>query len=93
MNITDVKRYGLNLGPNRTVLEGRYWNSNGHAIVIVAALTVLEDGKIFDWRAYIGRGDPQKENAAIVEVAKWGNLMRVEDALHFFPELREVPYG
>lgn len=68
-------------------IEGRYFNANFFATVIVASIT-----HEIDWGAYIGGADYRLlEKEAIAFVAKTGCKLREKDARHFFPEIA-LPY-
>ena len=66
--------------------EGRYWNSNGVGIAIVASVT-----KSIDWAAYIGADDGYSEDACLQWTARHGSKLSEEDARHLFPDI-ELPY-
>lgn len=66
--------------------EGRYWNTNGVGICIVAV--VHED---VDWAAYIGADNGWSENECLVWAAERGAKLSAEDAKHFFPDIK-LPY-
>ena len=72
----------------RTKYEGRFWNSNGNHIAIVASVT---EG--IDWAAYIGSDAPNchTEDATLLWVAAYGCKLPESDARHFFPEIN-MPY-
>ena len=67
-------------------IEGRYWNTSGKGITIVACIT---EG--IDWAAYIGADDGWEEEACIRWAAEYGAKLSEEDARHFFPDI-ELPY-
>jgi hypothetical protein len=69
-----------------TLRSGRYWNSNGKGVTIVAAIT--ED---IDWAAYIGADDGWEEEACIEWTARNGAKLSVKDAKYFFPDIK-LPY-
>ena len=70
----------------RKIIEGRYWNTNGVGITIVAVITYD-----IDWAAYIG-ADPGWEEAACIRwTVKWGAKLSAQDAKHFFPDIK-LPY-
>ena len=73
------------LGQKRKV-EGRYWNSNGKGICIVASIT---EG--IDWSAYIGADDGYSEEACIQWTVDMGVKLSRQDAKHFFPDIK-LPY-
>ncbi len=66
--------------------EGRYWNSNGKGITVVASIT---DG--IDWAAYIGADNGWSEEACIKWAAEYGAKLIEADARHFFPDIK-LPY-
>jgi len=66
--------------------EGRYWNSNGKGIAIVASVT-----KGVDWAAYIGADNGYSENACLQWTAKHGSKLLEKDARHLFPNI-SLPY-
>lgn len=66
--------------------EGRYWNTNGKGICIVAVIT-----KDIDWAAYIGADNGWSESECIQWTANYGAKLSGEDAKYFFPEI-ELPY-
>ena len=66
--------------------QARYWNSNGKGIAIVAVIT-----KGIDWAAYIGADNGWDEAACIKWTADYGSKLSIEDAKHFFPEIK-LPY-
>ena len=66
--------------------EGRYWNTNGKGITIVAVTT---EG--IDWAAYIGADDGWEEEACIKWAADYGAKLLESDARHFFPDIK-LPY-
>ena len=68
-------------------IEGRYWNSDGKGIAVVASIT---EG--IDWAAYIGGTDhtvPEEE--AVRYVRDYGCKLSEADARHFFPDIK-LPY-
>ena len=69
-------------------LEGRFWNSGGKQLAIVACIT-----KGVDWAAYIGTDAPNsyREDETLKYVAEHGCKLSEEDATHFFPDI-ELPY-
>lgn len=75
----------VELGKRQTI-EGRYWNSNGKGITIVAVITYG-----VDWAAYIGADDGWKEADCIKWTAEWGAKLSAQDAKHFFPDIK-LPY-
>ena len=58
--------------------EGRYWNSNGKGIAIVASIT-----ENIDWAAYIGADNGWSEEDCIAWTADYGTKLSREDAEHF----------
>jgi hypothetical protein len=71
----------------KKVIEGRYYNTNGFAIAVVAVIT---EG--IDWSAYIGATPSTfKEHETIESVAKYGAKLIEEDARFYFPDI-ELPY-
>ena len=73
-------------------IEGRFWNSQGINVAIVASIT-----KGVDWAAYIGGNRAAAEINALHDVASGGSKLSVEDARYFFPvskypELKGLPY-
>ncbi len=73
---------------DQSIVNWRYWNSNGYATAIVAVVT---EG--VDWAAYIGGADPEiRETEAIFHVARDGDKLPEEDAKHFFPAVNWLPY-
>lgn len=68
------------------IIEGRYWNTNGKGITIVAVIT--ED---IDWAAYIGADDGWEEEACIKWAADYGAKLSESDARYIFPSI-ELPY-
>jgi len=68
------------------IKEGRYWNTNGKGIAIVASIT---EG--IDWAAYIGADEDWEEEACIKCAAEYGAKLSESDARHFFPAV-ELPY-
>ena len=83
MKIASVQNLDMYKTGERVIIPGRYFNSNGHAIAIVAVVTVG-----VDWAAYIGEADPHRELEAYPHVAETGSKLQWEDAKHFFPSLR-----
>lgn len=77
-------------------IEGRYWNSNGKAIAIVALVSLWKKGENGepdegDWAAYIGADDGWSEKDCIESTSSGGAQLSAEDAEHFFPEIK-LPY-
>ena len=68
------------------IIEGRYWNSNGKGIVVVASIT--ED---IDWAAYIGADNGWSEQDCIEWAKDYGSKLSESDARHFFPNVT-LPY-
>ena len=69
-------------------IEGRYYNCNGFAVAIVASVT-----EPIDWAAYIGADDGSHSKRETVSfTADHGEKLPEEDARHYFPELKEMPY-
>jgi hypothetical protein len=68
------------------IVEGRYWNTNGKGITIVASIT---EG--IDWAAYIGADDGFEEEDCIKWAVKFGAKLPETDARHFFPDIT-LPY-
>jgi len=73
------------LGERQTI-EGRYWNTGGKGITIVAVIT-----HSIDWAAYIGADDGWEEAACIEHAANYGAKLSTQDARHFFPDIK-LPY-
>ena len=70
------------------LLAHRYWNSNGHAVAIVAI-----EGHDNDWAAYIGGSDfTQHEQDAVLDVARNGSKLSREMATLLFPQVTELTY-
>ena len=65
---------------------GRYWNSNGKGIAIVAVIT-----ENIDWAAYIGADNGWSEEGCVNATAKYGAKLSAVDAKHFFPDIK-LPY-
>jgi len=67
--------------------EGRFWSPQGKQITIVA---VASDR---DWAAYVGTDAPDSRRE--IDTCKWaasyGCKLSVEDAKHFFPDIK-LPY-
>jgi hypothetical protein len=71
----------------RKVVEGRYWNTGGVAIAIVAVIT---EG--IDWSAYIGgTPDTRKEATAVEHAARYGAKLSEREARFYFPDIK-LPY-
>ena len=66
--------------------EGRYWNTNGVGIAVIASVT-----KDIDWAAYIGADNGYSEATCLQWTAKHGQKLREVDARYFFPEIN-LPY-
>ena len=66
----------------RETIEGRYWNSGGNGITIVAVIT-----HGIDWAAYIGADPGWEEAACVKHAAEYGCKLSREDAEHFFPDI------
>lgn len=66
--------------------KGRYWNSDGKGIAVVASIT---EG--IDWAAYIGADNGWSEKECCERAAQYGDKLSEEDARHFFPGI-ELPY-
>ena len=66
--------------------EGRYWNSNGKGICIVASIT--ED---IDWTAYIGADNGWSEEECMKWTLENGAKLSADDAKYFFPDIK-LPY-
>jgi hypothetical protein len=64
------------------IIEGRYWNTNGKGITIVASIT---EG--IDWAAYIGADNGWEEEACVKWAAEHGAKLSETDARHFFPDI------
>lgn len=69
-------------------LEGRFWNSRGKHIAVVACIT-----KGIDWAAYIGTDalNSSSFDGTLKHVAKYGCKLSERDARHFFPDI-ELTY-
>ena len=68
--------------------EGRYFNSNGYAVAVVAHIRVERA-----WSAYMGgASDRVSEEEALAFVAAHGAKLSEKDARHFFP-LIDLPYA
>lgn len=71
----------------KKIIMGRYWNTNGMAIAIVAVIT-----EEVDWAAYIGATtETMHEEEAIEWTRKWGAKLSGNDAHHYFPNI-ELAY-
>ena len=70
----------------RQQIEGRYWNTNGVGICIVAVIT-----RGVDWAAYIGGDEGYSEQACLEWTAEYGAKLSAQDAKHFFPNI-DLPY-
>ena len=65
------------------IIASRYWNTNGHAVAIVAV-----EGYASDWACYLGGSDhTQREQDALNDVAAHGAKLSERDARHFFPDI------
>jgi len=67
-------------------VEGRYWNTNGKGVCVVASVT---EG--IDWAAYIGADDGWSESACVEWTVRWGAKLSAADAQYFFPDI-DLPY-
>jgi len=67
-------------------IEGRYWNSDGKGIAVVASIT---EG--IDWAAYIGADNGWSETDCLARTADYGAKLSEADARHFFPNTK-LPY-
>ena len=67
-------------------IKGRYWNSNGKGICVVAVIT---EG--IDWAAYIGADNGQWEDNCVQWASHYGPKLSEQDARHFFPNIT-LPY-
>ena len=65
------------------IIEGRYWNTNGKGICIMAVIT---EG--IDWAAYIGADNGWSERDLMRWTCDYGAKLSAEDAKHFFPEIK-----
>ena len=71
----------------RKIIEGRYWNTSGIAIAVVASVT---EG--IDWAAYIGGSSEMMSEEEMVDWTKrWGVKLSESDAVHYFSDI-ELPY-
>ena len=84
--MTSYPYYKFQEKGNRQLYEGRYWNTNGVGIGIVAVVT-----KDIDWAAYMGADNGWSEEACLQWTAENGAKLSAEDAKHFFPDI-ELPY-
>ncbi len=86
--MTDYPYYCFEETGGSKHFEGRFWNSQGKQIAIVA---VVNEGR--DWAAYIGTDAPLsfKEIDTCKWAAKYGCKLQIQDAKHFFPEIK-LPY-
>lgn len=71
---------------DREKIEGRYWNSNGNGICIMARIT-----ENIDWAAYIGADNGYSEEGCMRTTCDYGSKLSEADARHFFPEIK-LPY-
>jgi len=72
---------------DKELRTGRYWNTNGFGIAIVAVIT---EG--IDWAAYIGAtGGNAPEAATVAFVAAHGAKLSRRHANHIFEDIR-LPY-
>ena len=67
-------------------IEGRYWNTNGKGIAIVAWISPG-----IDWSAYIGADGGYSEEACCQWTTDYGAKLSETDAKHFFPDIT-LPY-
>ncbi len=67
-------------------LEGRYWNTNGKGICIMAWIT-----KDIDWAAYIGADNGFSEEECMKTTCDYGAKLSEADARYFFPQIK-LPY-
>ena len=71
----------------KITVRGRYYNSSGYAIAIVACIT-----QDIDWAAYIGADDGSRLEIETIEfVLSWGCKLSEKDARYYFPDI-ELPY-
>ncbi len=85
--------YKIKLNDYRDLYTARYFNSNGHAVAIVAVTSKGPSGIIIDWVAYIGGSDfVEREQDALLDVAQNGDKISRADAEYFFPDFKEFPY-
>ena len=66
--------------------EGRYWNTNGKGICIIAVVSIG-----IDWAAYIGADNGYCEEDCELWTSEYGQKLSREDAKYFFPEIK-LPY-
>ena len=72
---------------DRSIVVGRYFNSNYHAMAIVAVIT---EG--VDWAVYANGVDYTiREREAAEWVAEYGDKLSSVDAKYFFPDIK-LPY-
>lgn len=68
---------------DKKIIKGRYWNTSGIAIAIIAVIT---EG--IDWAAYVGATNyVDDENDTEQWTAHWGAKLSEADARHFFPNM------
>jgi hypothetical protein len=67
-------------------LEGRYWNTNGKGICIIAVVT---EG--IDWAAYVGADNGYREQDCLLWTSERGQKLSEKDARYFFPDIK-LPY-
>ena len=72
---------------DKKIIEGRYWNTCGIAISVVAS--VVEE---IDWAAYIGATSRMvSEEESVKWTKKYGAKLSESDARYYFPDI-ELPY-
>ena len=70
------------------IIQSYYWNSNGHAVAIVAI-----QGYNDDWAAYIGGSDyTEHEIDAKIDIAQYGAKLSSDLAKLLFPSITHLTY-
>ena len=94
----EILYYTIEDGPHKLAWT-RYSNSNGHAVAIVASITLSMNGEHGDWAAYIAgsdetwRGLAGHEEDVVRDIARHGAKLSRSDAEYFFPGLAALlPY-
>ena len=85
-NTQTLPYHRFQTNPNQDFYEGRYWNTNGFGVAIVAVVT-----RDIDWAAYIRADSGYNEQDCCRWAASHGVKLLEKDARYYFPEIK-LPY-
>ena len=71
-------------------IVGTEWRAAGQFGTV--GFVAVKDHKIDAWGCYLGLSDGKDEKNDAINIAKWGSLQPEDEALAYFPNMKEQKY-